>query len=166
MTILLRNYRRGCCRQPLITSCRSPTVTQRDVVRGIEDVSTSSGAEREPYGGDTCLWALVDQLLCGLLRRLLVVGQWPDGGGQQCAVRDVQQAVLGRQRRVEQPDRGHGAVQGAAQCTGADPYLFPRDVRAGEEQHEAGEHVGQGLLCGNAENHAGDRTADQKVPDW
>jgi hypothetical protein len=69
---------------------------------------------REPYGGVACLWALEDQLLCGLLSRLLVVGQWPDGGGQQRAVRDVQHAVLGRQRRVEQPDRSHGAVQRAA----------------------------------------------------
>src|ERR1035437_4021173 len=118
MTILLRNYRRGCCRQPLITSCRSPTATQRDVVCGVEVVSTSSGAERENRtGGVACLWALEDQLLSRLLRRLLVVGQRPHGRGQQCTVRDIQHAVLGRQRRVEQPDRSHSAVQSAAQCT-------------------------------------------------
>jgi hypothetical protein len=58
-----------------------PNCDEKGAVRGVEDVSTSSGAEREPYGGVACLWALEDQLLGGLLRRLLVVGQWPDGGG-------------------------------------------------------------------------------------
>jgi len=116
---------------------------------------------REPYGSCLLDGPLKDQLLCGLL----VVGQWSDGGGQQGTVRDVQHAVLGRKRRVEQPDRRHSAVQGAAQCTRSDPYLFPSGVRAGEEQHEASEHVGQGPLRRNADNYAGDRTSDQKVPD-
>ena len=77
---------------------------------------------REPYGGVVCLRALKDRLLSRLLRRLLVVGQRPHGRGQQCTVRDTQHAVLGRQCRVEQPDRSHLAVQNAAQCTRADPY--------------------------------------------
>jgi hypothetical protein len=114
---------------------------------------------RERYGGVVCLRALKDRLLSRLRRRLLVVGQRPHGRGQQCTVRDIQHDVLGRQRRVEQPDRSHLAVQNAAQCTRADPYPLPRDVRTGEEQHQAGEHVGQGLLRGNAEKAAARRPA-------
>jgi hypothetical protein len=75
---------------------------------------TSPGAGHKERRGFAGLWALGSQLLGGLRSRLLVVGQWPDGGGQQCTVRDVQHTVLGRQRRVEQPNRSHGAVQGAA----------------------------------------------------
>ena len=102
-----------------------PQLRRKCAVWGVKEVSTSSGAKREPYGALPASWALEDQLLGGLRRRLHFAGQWPDGDGQQSTVRDVQHPVLGGQGRVEQPDRSHGAVQGAAQCAGADPYLFP-----------------------------------------
>ena len=77
----------------------------------------------------------------------------------------MQGAVLGVQAQVGNADLGHEAVGDAAQRPGFEPDIVPDHERPGQQQHQAREYVGQGLLPGDAEQDRGDRPADEELPD-
>jgi len=72
-------------------------------------------------------------------------------------------------RRVQQdigdPDLGDHTAQLAAQRPRPDPHLVADIDRAGEQEDYAGEHVGEALLRGYADQHRGERAADEKLRD-
>ena len=80
------------------------------------------------------------------------------GDAQQDAVRDQNAVAALQQRRIEEPERGDGALGGDAGALDGDDVADAEGTRA--QQHGAGHHVAERLLRGETDDHRGEGTAD------
>jgi 2-polyprenyl-3-methyl-5-hydroxy-6-metoxy-1,4-benzoquinol methylase len=120
------------------------------------------------HGGfrtDGCLRRGPVHVTCGGLTRQPGLGFGPDDRVQHLRVRDGHDAVAGVEPHVGDADVGDRPGQLPAERPGPQQDRVADLERPGEQQDHPCEHVAQRLLRGDADEHAGQRAAEDKLGD-
>ncbi|MEA2438653.1 MAG: hypothetical protein QOH76_77 [Thermoleophilaceae bacterium] len=86
------------------------------------------------------------------------------GGRHRDVVREHDRVLALRERHVEEPERHHDSLNLSGQPAGLEAHAVADAERPRAEEQHARQHVAEGVLRGQADDHGGERTADRERP--